>query len=158
MNKLALLSLLLLLPLTASAQRRFTVCDVETLQPVDGAGTEVADSMGAFSVPDSCRSLLVSHVNYESRLLNVTEVHDTIFLVSKTMSMSEVVVFGRGKDDGLSERLKRQIGLSKTDAQLIAADPAGGANLLGLIGKLIPKKNSRKAKRQEKARQIIENY
>ena len=51
--------------------------------------------------------------------------------------------------------------LSKTDAQLLANDPANGGNLLGLVGKAIGKlvnKKSSKAKRKEKAREILENY
>jgi hypothetical protein len=52
------------------------------------------------------------------------------------------------------------LGLRPTDAQLIAANPASGMNLFGLIGKLIPKKwrKSKKAARRERLKQIIEEY
>lgn len=143
------------------------VCDVETSQPISSvsvqssAGVEVTDTMGYFSVPDSCKSLILSHLNYESRLLNVNEVGDTVFLVSKDLGIRELVVFGKKSDDGLADRIKKMVALSKTDAQLLANDPANGGNLLAVIGKAIGKlisKKSKKARSKEKAREIIENY
>ena len=72
----------------AHAQRRLVVVDVETLQPVVGAnviskdGSATTDSLGYVSVNDSCKSLSFSHVNYESRLVNLKELNDTVFLIS----------------------------------------------------------------------------
>ena len=152
---------------SVAAQRRMMVCDVETLQPISSvsiqssAGAEVSDSLGYFAVPDSCKSLMLSHLNYESRLLNVNEVGDTIFLVSKDLGMREVVVFGKRTDDGLADRINKMVTLSKTDAQLLANDPANGGNLFGVVGKAIGKlisKKSKKARQKEKAREILENY
>lgn len=166
-NRIALLIYLMLLSVSVAAQRRLVVCDVETLEPISSVsvqssvGVDTTDSLGYFSVPDTCKSLLLSHVNYESRLLHLNEVHDTVFLVSKYLGIREVVVFGKGKDDGLAERINKMVALNKTDAQLLAIDPASGGNLLALIGraigKLFFKKNS-KAKRKAKAREILENY
>ena len=65
------------------AQRRLVVVDVETMIPVVGAnviskdGNCTTDSLGYFSVSDSCKTLSFSHVNYESRLVNLNEVSDT---------------------------------------------------------------------------------
>ena len=164
MNRLTLTLCLLVLSMAICAQRRMVVCDIETLSPISqvsvrsSAGVEVTDSMGFFSVPDSCRSLVFTHINYESRLLNVDEVRDTVFLVSHEMSMREVVVFGKGKDDGLRDRINKMLVLNKTDAQLLGSDPSQGGNLFGLIGKLLPKRKTRAEKRKQKAREIIENY
>ena len=165
MNRLLVILALVFLSLPALAQRRLVVCDVESLQPISqvsvrsSAGVDITDSMGFFSVPDTCKSLVFTHVNYESRLLNLSEVRDTVFLVSKYMSIREVVVFGKGKNDEVAERMNKMLVLDKTDAQLLGANPSGG-NLLGLIGhaigKLLPK--SKSAKRKQKAREIIENY
>ena len=167
MNRIVFIIFLVLLSASVAAQRRFVVCDVETFESISSmsvqssAGVVVSDSLGYFSVPDTCKSLLLSHLNYESRMLNVNEVRDTVFLVSKDLGMREVVVFGRGKDDGLADRINKLVALNKTDAQLLAIDPANGGNLFALIGKafgkLISKKSS-KAKRREKAREILENY
>ena len=167
MNRIVLFVSLLLLSVSAAAQRRLVVCDVETQEPISSvsvrssAGVEVSDSSGYFSVPDTCKSLMLSHLNYESRLLQLDEVRDTVFLVSKYLGMREVVVFGKGKDDGLADRINSWTAVSKTDAQLLAIDPASGGNLLGLIGTIVGKlinKKSSKAKRKEKAREILENY
>ena len=148
-----------------SAQRKLRVVDVETLVPVVGANvamkdcTAQTDSMGCIMVSDSCRTLVFSHVNYESRMLNLEEVKDTVFLISKLLNLKEVVVFGHNKRDDKIKDLKSQLGLSPTDAQLIAASNSG-MNLFGLIGKLIPKKwrKSKKAARRERLKQIIEEY
>ena len=164
MNRVTLKLCLLVMSMAICAQRRMVVCDIETLSPISqvsvrsSAGVEVTDSMGFFSVPDSCRSLVFTHINYESRLLNVDEVRDTVFLVSHEMSMREVVVFGKGKDDGLRDRINKMLVLNKTDAQLLGSDPSQGGNLFGLIGKLLPKHKTRAEKRKQKAREIIENY
>ena len=165
MNRLLVILALVFLSLPTLAQRRLVVCDVESLQPISqvsvrsSAGVDFTDSLGYFSVPDTCKSLVFTHVNYESRLLNLSEVRDTVFLVSKYMSIREVVVFGKGKNDEVAERMNKMLVLDKTDAQLLGANPSGG-NLLGLIGhaigKLLPK--SKSAKRKQKAREIIENY
>ena len=67
----------LLCCMASSAQKRLIVIDWDTRIPVDGANvvgkglTVQTDSMGVIAVPDSCRSLLFSHVNYEmDRLLS----------------------------------------------------------------------------------------
>ena len=62
-NRIALLIYLMLLSVSVAAQRRLVVCDVETLDPISSvsvrssAGVEVTDSLGYFSVPDTCKSI-----------------------------------------------------------------------------------------------------
>ncbi|MCR5240286.1 MAG: carboxypeptidase-like regulatory domain-containing protein [Prevotella sp.] len=149
----------------AFAQRRLVVVDVETLVPVIGAnvvsadGNTTTDSLGYFSVSDSCRSLAFSHVNYEPRMINLTEVRDTVYLISKLLNVREVVVFGHGPHDVLPEALKKQLKINKTEAELAAANP-GGANLLPLLARLIPKKwrKNKKEERMKRLRQILEAY
>ena len=149
----------------AFAQRRLVVVDVETLVPVIGAnvvsadGNTTTDSLGYFSVSDSCRSLAFSHVNYEPRMINLTEVRDTVYLISKLLNVREVVVFGHGPHDVLPEALKKQLKINKTEAELAAANP-GGANLLPLLTRLIPKKwrKNKKEERMRRRRQILEDY
>ena len=148
------------------AQKKLTVIDMDTLYPIEGTsvlGRNISlqtDSLGHVAVPDSCQSLLFSHINYEERLLNLNEVRDTVFLVSKDFSLNEVVVFGIGsRKDNLKE-LNKQLRMQKTEAQLMAADPSSGGNLLPLLARLIPKrwlKNSKKS-RHERLKQILEKY
>ena len=93
----------LMYSLLLSAQRQLRVLDVETLMPVSGANVVTkeraaqTDSMGCIIVSDSCRTLVFSHVNYESRILNMEEVNDTVYLISKLLNLKEVVVFGQKK-------------------------------------------------------------
>lgn len=143
------------------AQRQLTVVDVETLVPVGGAsvvsrdGTATTDSLGRISVSDSCKTLSFSHVNYESRIINLREVRDTVYMISKLLNIREVVVFGTGPHDALPEALKKQLKLSKTEAQLTSIDPRNGGNLLPLLARLIPKK-WRKKSRQERLKRLQE--
>ncbi len=150
----------------AQAQRKLVVVDIETLLPVVAAnviskdGNCTTDSLGYFSVSDSCRTLSFSHVNYESRIINLNEVRDTVFLISKLLNIKEVVVFGHGPHDVLPEALKKQLEINKKEAQLAAIDPSSGGNLLSLLGYIIPKKwrkNSKEARRK-RLKQILENY
>jgi hypothetical protein len=156
---------LLLLAVSAQgyAQRRLVVVDVETLIPVVGAnvvskdGTTVTDSLGYFSVSDSCQSLSFTHVNYESRIINLTEVCDTVYMISKLLNIREVVVFGHGKHEEISDDLKKKLRMDKIDAQLAAANPNGGINLIALFKKLMPKKwlqKLRKNTKQERLKRI----
>ena len=150
----------------AQAQRKLVAIDIETLRPVAGAnvmskaGTTTTDSLGYVSVADSCKSLSFSHVNYESRLVNLDELNDTVFLISKLLNIKEVVIFGHGPHRVLPESLKRQLRLDKKEAQLAAIDPKSGGNLLSLIGYIIPKKwrMSAKEKRRKRLKEILDNY
>lgn len=152
--------------LSASAQRRFIVADVETLLPIGGANvvsnnlSAQTDTLGYITIPDTCQSLLFSHVNYESRLINMKEVRDTVFLISKLLNVKEVVVFGQAPYKEDYKNLKKQMTPSKTDLQLAAAQPGDGINILGLLSYIIPKKwqKSAKTRRKERLQQILEDY
>lgn len=146
----------------AVAQRQFVVVDVETRTPIRGVNVmsrggqvDTTDWQGLVTVGDSCLTLSLTHVKYESRMLNVTEVKDTIFLISKLMGLPEVSVFGKGKGEDRLKELKRQMRIAKTEAQLAAADPAAGFNVLGLVGKLLKR---RRDKQKEKYLKMLENY
>ena len=160
---------LLLLALVCSmgcmAQRRLVIIDIETLVPVGGANAlgssfaVQADSLGFITVPDSCRSLVFSHVNYESRIINLDEVRDTVFLISKLLNMKEVVVFGKTPHVDDYADLQASLRLPKTDLQLASIQSANG-NLFGLLKYLIPKKwrKSAKEKRKERLKKVLEDY
>lgn len=152
--------------LAATAQKSMVVADVETRLPIDGvnvvssAATQTSDSLGHFTVADSCRSLIVTHVNYESRIINVEEVRDTVWMISKLLNVKEVVVFGKAKYRDDMKELRRQLRISKQEAQLMAADPASGGNLLPLLSKLVPKRwlKSSKKVRRERLKRTLEEY
>jgi len=162
MRRLLLTSLLVALCVTLHAQRRLTVVDVETRVPIRGVNVtsrtqraDTTDWQGVIIVPDTCRTLSFSHVKYESRILNLSEVKDTVFLISKLMGLNEVVVIGKGKDEDKLKELKRQLILDPKEAQLIAADPSQGFDVLGLIQSIFKKRKERK---QERYRRMLEEY
>ena len=117
MRRLLLTSLLVALCVALHAQRRLTVVDVETRVPIRGVNVtsrtqraDTTDWQGVIIVPDTCRTLSFSHVKYESRILNLSEVKDTVFLISKLMGLNEVVVFGKGKGTGILLVIFNRIG------------------------------------------------
>ena len=162
MRRLLLTSLLVALCVALHAQRRLTVVDVETRVPIRGVNVtsrtqraDTTDWQGVIIVPDTCRTLSFSHVKYESRILNLSEVKDTVFLISKLMGLNEVVVIGKGKDEDKLKELKRQLILDPKEAQLIAADLSQGFDVLGLIQSIFKKRKERK---QERYRRMLEEY
>ena len=151
-----------MLSVSVFAQKRFVVVDVETRVPIRGVNvtssaqlTDTTNWQGFVTSPDTCRTLSLTHVKYESRILNVEEVKDTIFLISKLMGLPEVTVFGKGKGEDALKELKQHTLLDKTEAQLLAANPSAGFNILGLLQKLFKRKKENK---KERLRKIIEDY
>ena len=150
------------------AQRRLSVIDVETLQPVAGAnvvssqGTTTTDSLGVFYITDSCQTLVFSHVNYESRIVNLEEVQDTIYMISKLLNLKEVVVFGHGKKRDYS-KLMKLLKTKDTEAELADANLEVGVklDLWKVLNALIPKKwrkSYRKEQKKKRMKEILDNY
>ena len=157
--------ILLMSSLYVAAQRRLVAIDFDRQTPVVGVsvtingGACVSDSAGYFEVPDTCRLMFLSHINYESRLVKLSELsRDTVFLVPTELNLKELVVFGVGAGDKDLEQLNRSLLLKKEEAQLIGANPNG--NLLGLLKYLIPKKwrKSKKQRQHEQLRKVLKEY
>lgn len=153
--------------MTSVAQRQYVVADVETSLPIAGASVQgsgpvlTTDSTGCFLLTDSCHTLIVSHLNYESRIIDLRTVStDTLFLISKLHSTDEVFVFGqRPYDDPRVTDLNRRLRINSTELQLQQANPNG--NLLGLIRYLIPKKwrsGNRKKQRAQHHDDVLREY
>lgn len=152
------------------SQRRLIVVDVETLIPVVGAnvvtreGTSNTDSLGYILVSDSCQSLSFTHVNYERRIINLKEVRDTVFMISKLLNIKEVMVFGHGPQKELPFNMKEELKRKTIDAQLAAANPNSGINVLAILGMLIPKKwlaslrKNSKEERRKRLQKILDEY
>ena len=168
-----LLFLLAAVSLEGFSQRHLVVVDVETLVPVAGAnvvsreGTSVTDSLGHVLVSDSCRSLSFTHVNYESRIINVTELHrDTVYMISKLLNIKEVVVFGKGPLKELPPGLNLK--MNPIDTQLSAANPNSGVQVFEILKMLIPKKwrenlqrklrKNSKEERLKRLQKILDEY
>ena len=144
--------------------------DVETLAPVANAnvttqnGTWQTDSTGKINIPANNETLVLSHVNYEERIVNLRELKDTIFLISKLLNLKEVVIFGEDKQPRDYTQLKKSMLPDITTMQLIAAgnnmNGGGGLNLMGLLSYLLPEKwkMSKKERRKKKLKEILEKY
>ena len=168
MTRLSLILLMLLSFIGIRAQRRLVVVDLETLIPVTNAnvttqeGVWQTDSAGWITVPNSCKSLVVSHVNYEERLVNMSELRDTIFVISKLLNIKEVIVFGQDKQARDYRELNKRMQVDKKELQLagMKANMNGGLNLMGLIGYLVPSKYklSKKERKKKKLQEILDKY
>lgn len=119
--------------------------------------TAVTDSAGGFTLTKECRTLLLSHINYVSYLVNLNDLGDTVALYSNSLHLNEVVVRGTPREDPLAE-LNSRLRLDKTEVQLMTANPNG--NLFGLLKYLVPKKwrTSKKQRRKEQLKKILEDY
>ena len=165
-----LLLLLCLAATTAYGQRRMVAVDVETGLPLVGINVQgarfrtVTDSMGRVSIPDSCNTLLFSHVNYESMLVNIREAKsDTVLLISKLNNLGEVVVLGTSKiNEDKLEELNRRLRIEKAEAQLLNSDPSKPASIpLGLLSRLLPKKwrpGYKAAQRKKRHEEVLNDY
>ena len=150
------------------AQRRVHVVDLETHLPVAGANVTTngrsltTDSLGLCSISDSCKTVVVSHVSYESSIVNMKETGDTIFLLSRDLLLPEVVVLGNGKERDYSA-LTKGLKMNSVEAQLAAANPNGGVSIpLGkIVNAIVPKKwraGYKKEQRKKKLKEILDNY
>ena len=169
MARLYLCLLLVLCCIDSLAQRRLVVVDMDLLVPVAGAnvvsrqGVQATDSMGVVYVAKDSKTITISHVNYESLILNLNkEEGDTIYMLSKLLNLQEVLVLGKGKLPDYRE-LNKGFQLDKTEAQLAGADPSKAASFdLGkVISALIPKKwrpGYKKAQRKKRLKEILEEY
>ena len=151
---------------TVSAQKQIVVADVETRIPVGdvsvvaGGKTTVSDSSGCVSVPENSKTLLLSHVNYESMLVNLSDISDTVFIYSKSLYIKEIMVFGQKHGEDEIKALEKRLRIDKTEAELMAIDPRSGGNLLSLIGRIIPKKwkKNSKAERKKRLKKVLDEY
>ena len=95
-------------------------------------------------------------------MVNLSELRDTVFLISKLLNLKEVVVFGMDKKDHDYRELNKRMQMDKKELQLagMKANMNGGLNLMGLIGYLIPNKNklSKKERKKKKLQEILDSY
>ena len=169
MVRLYLCLLLVLCSMGTLAQRRLVVVDMDLLVPVAGAnvvsrqGVQTTDSMGVVYVAKDCKTITISHVNYESLILNLKkEEGDTIYMLSKLLNLQEVLVLGKGKQPDYRE-LNKGFQLDKIEAQLAGIDPKTAASFdLGkALMTLIPKKwrpGYKKAQRKKRLKEILDDY
>lgn len=140
----------------APAQTHGIVIDIETRVPLRDVRIttnnhqEVTTNWdGTFTIPAPFESASVSLYGYLTRNITSTDKNDTIELLPKFNSLSEVIVWGKRKR-------KFDSGITKTDAQLMKYQD-GGFNLLGVIGLLLSPGKKKKEKK-EKIEDLLRKY
>ena len=152
-----------LFSLSLAAQRRGIVISADTKLPLRDVAIrwdnrEVVKSAwdGTFSIPENFKRVNFYHPKCETRLLKHDEMTDTIWMLPASRMLAEVVVYGNRK------RRPDYVGITSTDRQLVAAQTAGGANLLGVLKLLaqpvINKINRNKELPTDRKNQVLDNY
>jgi len=87
--------------LKAGAQGVVVIADIETRVPVRNVTVRtntsrqaVTDYTGTFYLAEDYQSATLTHMNYLSRTLTRKEMKDTVFLLPKTHTLSEVTIWG----------------------------------------------------------------
>lgn len=148
---------------TLAAQRRGIVISADTKLPLRDVAIrwdngEVVKSAwdGTFLIPQNFKRVNFSHPKCEMRFLKHDELTDTIYMLPASRMLAEVVVYGNRK------RRPDYVGITSTDRQLVAAQTAGGANLLGVLKLLaqpvINKIHRNKELKKAKKKQVLDNY
>lgn len=141
----------------AAAQRRVVVRDMETKMPlkdvqvfVNGETAEriVTDYKGECEIPDTIRSLMFCHRQYERRLMDSCEVGDTIELLPNINKVDEVVIIGH-RHPQISPDI---MGLSQSVKAAMAGMPKPtGMDFLSVF-------EMKKKNRTRKRKKAIEDY
>lgn len=152
--KALLLILFISVACVAKAQVKGVVVDIETGLPVRNVKiytntnkVTTTDWSGHFSLPYAFESVTLSNSNYLQRVMDRSELTDTVALLPMAHMLEGVTIYGRKpnynhfKPDNL-------------DLKLAAPHPAG-INLLDLFGKLF---RSKKDKQHEKLMEVLEKY
>lgn len=114
MRRVFFLYILVIASLSASAQRRIRVLDVETHEPVVSASVEpnkgkstLTDSLGYAMIPEKFDSLFIRHLKYERERLMAHEVKDTVYLFATENMLDEVTVISpQTMLNSMNEQLK----------------------------------------------------
>lgn len=149
--------------MAATAQRRGVVISADTKLPLRDVAIrwdnkEVVKSAwdGSFTIPKDFKRVNFCHPKCETRFLRHDEMTDTIWMLPASRMLAEVVVYGNRK------RRPDYVGLNATDRQLVAAQTAGGANLLGVLKLLaqpiINKIQRNKELKEARKKQVLDNY
>lgn len=162
-NFLLTSTLAILLCIPIAAQRRGIVVSADTKLPIRDVAIrwdnrEVVKSAwdGTFVIPQDFKRVNFCHPKCETRFLKHDELTDTVYMLPSSKMLAEVIIYENRKPR------PDYVGLTATDRQLVAAQYAGGANLLGVLQliaqPIINKIHRNKELKKAKKKQIIDNY
>lgn len=161
MNRIITILYGLIWSIGCNAQVTGIVIDLETRKPVsnvhlylDTNMNVVADWAGRFHTDAKFKSATISHFKYVARKMKREEMRDTIYLLPKMNTLSEVVVYGRNPGPKFKYN-----NMTSIDRQL-ANYKGGGFNILGLAALAINAlvKDKHKMSKRDRTKMAIENY
>lgn len=156
MAKLLFTLLVLLASMTARAQIHGVIASAETGVPLrnvtiytNTAKTVKTNWRGEYEIPSTFSSVTIVKKDYVSLTLNLSEMSDTLYLLPKFNSLSEVVVWGKRRSIN-PNALKRGFEPS------FVPNSTGGFNFD--FFSIFRKKRGLNRKELEKHNEIINNY
>lgn len=162
MKKILLLMLVMLGVMNASAQKKISIIDAETHNPVPGV--IIADTLGEISkgsaqglavIPKRKGKIVFAQPYYERLEIDYDSIMPVVKMTHLTMMIEEVEVRGVS-----GEKIDKNAFTPKTndvETQLQQAG-AGNGNLLGPLSKKLFNRKTKKEKRLEKTKEVLENY
>lgn len=139
----------------ALGQRKITVVDLETRLPVEGVTIRVdsgrtvrTNYLGEAVIPQVFRDITFSHMKYAKERLSFSEVADTMFMLTRSYTLDEVVV------TGISPELKRS--MQRAHDNYRNAPVVSG--LTFDFGKMLDKRGRRDRKHLKKAKEILREW
>ena len=148
--------LLMVYSVGGRAQTKCVIVDKETGTPIrnvkfyaDNGITAVTDYRGVLLVDSFFKSATLSHVSYLSRVVNRSELRDTIWMLPKENRLSEVVVWGTERNG-----IKSMVAGAVADAPLYA--PPKGVVTFDFFEMLRKKPLNKKARK--KNQQLLRDW
>lgn len=142
--------LLMVCSVGGRAQTKCVIVDKETGTPIrdvkfyaDNGVTAVTDYRGILLVDAPFKNATLSHVSYLSRVVNQSELRDTIWMLPKENRLSEVVVWGKERNG-----IKSMVADAVADAPLYA--PPKGVVTFDFFELVRKKPLNKKARKKNK--------
>lgn len=116
-KKLMIISLIILIPFLLKAQTKGVILDIESYLPIpyvnihttnnDRVSGTTSDKNGVFSIDFPFETLSFTHIGYENVSISSHQLTDTVFLISKTNHLPEIVI--SNKQEEWIERVLNQV-------------------------------------------------
>lgn len=145
-----------------SAQKRISIIDAETHNPVPGV--IIADSEGEISkgsaqglavIPKRKGKIIFAQPYYEKLEIDYDSIGPVVKMTHLTMMIEEVEVRGVGGGNVDNDAFK--VDIDENEAALDTAGKGNG-NLLGPLSRWLFNRKSKKEKRLEKTKEVLDNY
>ena len=140
-------------------QRKIMVLDMETRLPVEGVTVRVdsvatvrTNYLGEATIPQFFRNITFTHMKYVKERITFSEMADTMYLLSRSYTLDEVVVTGIGPD--LKHSMQRAHDNMLEDSKL----KFSSAGVAFDFGYMLDKRGRRDRKHLKKAKKILREW